>query len=259
MTIADIINAINDYAPLNLQESWDNSGLQVGDPNANCTGVLLCVDVSPAILQEAIARKCNLVVSHHPLIFKGLKHICPTESKVQQSVYAAIKGGITIFSSHTALDSASEGISREMAKMIGANPLHPLQPGADAATGLGCIAEFAQPVSCNDFIKILKSAFNINMIRGSWQSRAIKRIGLCGGSGGEFIPKAIKEGCDAFLTADVRYHDFVDYGEDIFIADIGHFESEECSKQIFYRIISEKFPNFAVYKSEIEKNPIIYI
>lgn len=259
MRIEEIIEAINDFAPLSLQESWDNSGLQVGDISADCTGALLCVDVTPKIFQEAILHKCNLIISHHPLIFKGIKQISPSNNDVQKCIYIAIQNGITVYSSHTALDSASRGISRRMAMMLGAKPYGPLVPGEVYDTGLGCIAEFNPPLNCVEFVNRVKSAFGSSVVRGSRAFSEIRRLALCGGSGGEFIPRALEAGCDAYLTSDVRYHDFVDYGKRIFIADIGHFESEECSKQIFYDIISEKFPNFAVYKSEIENNSIIYI
>ena len=259
MKISEITGAINEFAPLSLQESWDNSGVQVGCVATECSGALLCVDVKPEIIREAIEKKCNLIISHHPLIFKGLKHICPDESQVQESVYLAISNGITVFSSHTALDSASEGISRRMALMLGAKPLQPLVPAEDPATGLGCVGELDSAMTTDEFVRHVKKVFKADAVRCSRASTSIKRIALCGGSGGEFIPMAIAAGCDAYVTADVRYHDFVDHGHAIFIADIGHFESEECSKEIFYRIISEKFHNFAVYKSETEKNPIKYI
>ena len=259
MLISEIIEAVNAFAPLGLQESWDNSGLQVGETAVECSGALLCVDISEAVLAEAHKRNCNLVVSHHPLLFRGLKQIAPGRSEVEKCVFNAIRDGITIFSSHTALDSAAEGISREMATMLGAKPLEPLMPSADSDTGLGCIAEFENAISGEEFAELVKTTFGAAMVRASRRRTAVKRIGMCGGSGGEFIPTAIAKGCDAYLTSEVKYHDFVDYGTRIFIADIGHFESEECSKEIFYRIISKKFPNFAVYKSDIERNPIIYI
>lgn len=261
MRISEIISAVNDFAPLSLQESWDNSGVQVGDVDCECTGALLCVDATPAAVAEAAARGCNLIIAHHPLLFRGLKQICPGDNVVQQTVVDAIRGGITIYSSHTALDSAPHGISHVMALMLGAHVtaiLSPSAPGAD--TGLGVIAEFDMPLSCAEFVQRVKSAFNSPVVRCSLsECDSIRRIGLCGGSGGEFIPAAIARGCDAFLTSDIRYHDFVDYGRRILLADIGHFESESCAKQIFYNIISEKFPNFALYKSESERNSINYL
>lgn len=257
--ISEIIDAVNGFAPLGLQESWDNSGVQVGQVDAVCTGALLCVDVTPGVVREAVERGCNLIISHHPLIFKGVRQICPGDNVVQTAIWTAIRSGITVFSSHTALDSAALGISRRMASMLGLEPLGPLVPGADPATGLGCIAVAEKPLTAGEFVGRVKAAFGSPVVRCSRPEATVRRVGLCGGSGGEFIPRAIEAGCDAYLTSDVRYHDFVDFGKRIFIADIGHFESEECSKQIFYDIISEKFPNFALYKSLTEFNPINYL
>lgn len=260
MKISKIINVLTDFAPLSLQESWDNSGVQVGSTDIPCSGALLCVDCTPVIVAEARDKGCNLIISHHPLLFKGLKHICPGDNLVQQTVIDAIRAGITVFSAHTSLDSARGGISWTMARMLCTDVRAVLDPAADPMTGLGVVAEFAEPISEAEFIKRIKDAFGSPVVRCSAGSgNMVQRVGLCGGAGGEFIPKAIEAGCDAYLTSDTRYHDFVDYGRRIFLADIGHFESEQCAKEIFYTKISEFFPNFAVYKSESERNSIIYL
>lgn len=260
MNISEIIKAVTDFAPLSLQESWDNSGVQVGGTDIPCTGVLVCVDCTPATVSEAVAKGCNLIISHHPLLFKGLKHICPGESLVQQTVIDALRAGITVFSAHTSLDSARGGISWEMARMLGAHVTGILEPDSTGATGLGVTAEFDTPLTQQQLVERIKQSFGSPVVRCSQGTGSrVTKIGMCGGSGGEFIPHAIELGCDAYLTSDTRYHDFVDYGSRIFIADIGHFESEACAKQIFYKLISEFFPNFAVYKSESERNSIKYL
>lgn len=263
-TIADVIAAVTACAPESLQESWDNSGVQVGAADSHeCTGVLLCVDVTPDVIAEAKELSCNLIVAHHPLLFRGLKQICPGDNLVQQTVIDAIKAGITVYSSHTALDSTVGGISARMASMLGAKVIRPLRPSApEAETGLGVVAEFRPVISQESLIQRIKEAFGSPVVRTSFMPRnteTVGLIGICGGSGGEFIPDAIKAGCDAYLTSDTRYHDFVDYGRRIFLLDIGHFESESCSKQIFYDVISKKFANFAVWKSSKERNSINYI
>lgn len=259
-TCADIIAAIAGHAPLHLQESWDNSGLQVGDAAQPCTGVLLALDPTEAVVAEAIERGCNLVVTHHPLLFRGLKRIAG-ESAVERAVIAAIRAGVVIYSSHTALDSAVGGVSAEMARRIGARVTAPLMPSApDAPTGLGVVAELPEPVDSVAFIELVHKAFGPMPVRcSSPVAGTFGRIAMCGGAGGEFIPAAIAAGAAAYVTADVRYHDFVDHGADILILDIGHFESESCAKDIFYRTITEKFANFAVYYSKLETNPINYL
>ena len=260
MTIAEVINAINDFAPLSLQESWDNSGVQVGDITAECSGVLLCVDATETIIDEAIARGCNLVIAHHPLLFRGLKQIVG-KSLVERTVLKAIRRSITVFSAHTSLDSTRGGISWEMARMLGSEVTGILSPStSDPSIGLGVIAEFSTPFTPEEFTAKVKQTFGSPICRCTAAPNAtIQRIAMCGGAGGEFINEAIAAGAQAYISSDTRYHDFVDHASDIFLVDIGHYESESCAKDIFYRVITEKFPNFAVCKSELEKNPINYL
>ena len=260
MTVKEIIKSVTDFAPLSLQESWDNTGVQVGATDQECTGALLCVDCTPGIVAEAVEKGCNLIIAHHPLLFRGLKRISPGDNVVQQTVIEAIRAGVSVFSCHTSLDSTPGGISWQMAKMLGATTLGVLSPGSDPDAGLGVVAEFPEEIPPGEFVARIKAAFGSDIVRCSQlPSGKIRRIGICGGSGGEFIPLAIEAGCQAYLSSDTRYHDFVDYGKRIFLTDIGHFESEACAKQIFYNVISEFFPNFAVYKSESERNSIIYL
>lgn len=255
---ADIIGAVTAFAPPGLQESWDNSGVQVGRADLPCSGVLLCVDVTPDTVDEAAALGCDLIVSHHPLIFKGLRSITGA-TQVERAVIAALRAGITVYSAHTSLDSTRGGVSWEMARMIGAEVVGILSPSDKAdATGLGVVARLDTPVEPKSLYSTVSRVFGSPHPRASRRTGAkVGTVALCGGSGGEFIPAAIRAGADAYITADIRYHDFVDYGNDIFLLDIGHFESESCAKDIFYRIITENFPNFAVYYSK-QQNPIQY-
>lgn len=263
---SDIIEIINRFAPLSYQESWDNSGVQVGDVNDECTGVLLCVDPTEGRVAEAIAHGCNLIVSHHPLLFRGLKQIVG-ETQVQRTVIAAIRGGVTIYSAHTSLDSTVGGISARMALMLGVVVDKVLSPTVDENVGLGVVGHFEQAVTAAELVDKVKRAFGSPVCRctgaacdkGGAESAYITKVAMCGGAGGEFIPLAVAAGAQAYITSDTRYHDFVDYQKDIFLIDIGHFESERCAKDIFYEVISEKIPNFAVRKSNEENNPINYL
>lgn len=262
-TISEIIDAIEEFAPANYQESWDNTGLQVGDKNAACTGVLLCVDVTPTVVDEAISRGCNMIVSHHPLLFNGLKNIVG-ETPVQQCVIRAIANGISIYSSHTAVDNTPGGVSHVMAQMLGVTPDAVLEPldGTDNGVGTGIVGELAQPLSPRQLVERVKEAFGSPIARCSnpvLAPQVIHRVAMCGGSGGSMFATAEHAGAQAYITSDTRYHDFVDHQNCIFIIDIGHFESEQCTKDIFYRIISQKFTTFAVYKAQCERNPINYL
>lgn len=261
--VSEIIDAIEEFAPANYQESWDNTGLQVGDRNAVCTGVLLCVDVTPTVVDEAIERGCNMIVSHHPLLFNGLKNIVGA-TPVQQCVIQAIANGISIYSSHTAVDNTPGGVSHVMAQMLGVMPDSVLEPlaAADDGVGTGIVGEMTTPRPPRQLVECVKEAFGSPITRCTNPDAApetIHRVALCGGSGGSLIGLAEHAGAQAYITSDTRYHDFVDRQNSIFIIDIGHFESEQCTKDIFYRIISQKFTTFAVYKAQCERNPINYL
>lgn len=262
ITIADIIAEIERQAPLHLAEDYDNPGLLVGRADRTCTGALLTVDVTPHTVAEARSLGFNLIISHHPLIFHGLKHLTGI-TPVEQAVEEAVKAGIAIYSAHTNLDSARAGVSVEMAHMLGLTGIRPLQPapGADDGCGLGAVGHFAVPLSPADLITRVKAAFGSPIARcNDFSATApITTVALCGGSGSSLIPLALAAGAQAYITSDTSYHQFLDNARRLLIVDIGHHESENCSKNIFYRIISEKFPTFAVEYSTTDTNPINYL
>lgn len=257
--VADIIAAVAAYAPPQYQESWDNSGVQVGDVSAPCTGVMTCVDVTPDVVREAAAAGCNLVLAHHPLIFKGLRTLTGA-TQVERAVIEAVRLGVCVYSAHTSLDSTLGGISHEMAARLGARVTRVLAPSAaDPAVGLGVLAELPYALRRDEFLHLCARVYGCPHPRASRSDAGtVRRVALCGGSGGEFIPRAVAAGAQAYVTADIRYHDFVDHGEEILLVDVGHYESEQCANDIFMRIVTEKFPNFAVHKSK-QHNPIQYI
>jgi dinuclear metal center YbgI/SA1388 family protein len=256
MTNKEITNAIEEFAPLSLQESWDNSGWQVGNPDAECSGVLLCVDITAEVLDEARRKGCNLIVSHHPLFFKGVKQILG-RNRVERCAAQAISYGISVYSSHTATDCAPHGVSWEMARMLGVTDIQALDE-----SGLGAIGNLPQAMPWRELVDKVKATFGAACVKCSHvkdDSLMVSRLGMCGGSAGDFLPLAHQLGAQAYITADCRLNQFLDYADDILLIDSGHFETEQCTKQIFYRVISEKFPNFAVWKSTVERNPIAYL
>lgn len=261
MKISEIIAAIETVAPLRLQESYDNSGLQTGHPDHEATGAVLCVDATEEILLEAERKGCNLVISHHPLLFHGVKCVAG-RNRPERVLEMAIRMGITIYSSHTAMDSSSAGISRRMAAMLGLRDVEVLVPQSPGSNeGLGAVGNLSQAVPTDEFLQTIKSTFGCKVLRMSagFRPDAIGRVALCGGSAGEFVPEAIAAGAQVYITADCKHNHFLDHSHRILLVDAGHFETEECSKQIFLDILTEKFPNFAVCKSETEQNPIIYL
>lgn len=257
VTVGDIANVIEDFAPKSLQESYDNTGLQIGDPAMPVTAVLLCLDVTEDILAEALQRQCNLIISHHPLIFRGLKSITGS-TPIERIAASAIRNNVAIYSAHTNLDSAWEGVSHEMAHALGLTDITVLEPkDSEALTGLGVVGNL-RPTPKMEFLRKVKETFGVKHLRYSVQSPqlVIKRVALCGGAGASLIPLAITAGADAIITGDVKYHDFTAYGLDILIADIGHYESELCARKIFSRLIRERYPELVLYFSDSEENPI---
>lgn len=196
------------------------------------------------------------------MIFRGLKHITDATPE-ERAVIAAISAGVSVYSSHTALDSASHGVSYRLGSMLGLEDMSVLVPQAGGAdTGLGIVGFLPAPMPIEVFVSMVKNVYGARVVRrseGRQDISIVRKVALCSGSGGEFLSVAIRERADAYITSDTRYHDFVDFGKEILMVDTGHYESEICTKSIFSDIISEKFPNFAVRQSRAEQNPVRYV
>lgn len=257
MTVKDIADAIEDFAPLPLQEDYDNAGLQVGFADLQVNAVMLCLDVTEEVLEEAVRRKCDMIVSHHPLIFRGLKSLTGAD-ETQRIAIRALETGIAIYSAHTNLDSTWNGVSHEMAHMMGVSDIEVLCPHpGNPRAGLGVVGNIP-PTPKLEFLRRVKEKFGVQALRYSSQSPqlVVKRVAMCGGSGASMIRDAIAAGADLYVTGDVKYHDFGSYGQQIVIADIGHYESELCSMKIFSRIIRQQYPELVVYFSEDQRSPV---
>lgn len=255
VTIRNIIDAIEQAAPLSNQEDWDNSGLLVGSTKRPCTGVMLALDVTPSVIAQAKNQGCNLVIAHHPVIFKGIKVL--NDSTLQgDAIIEAVKADIAIYCAHTSLDNAAapNGVSCMMAQMLNAQIIDTMTP-----TGTGVIAQLPRPFSSDELISVTKQRFSAPGVRISrFSPDEITKVALGSGACGFLIPEAIASGAQAIITSDVRYHDFLDYGNSILIIDLTHFDTEKCTKDIFKRIISQKIPNFADVFCASETNPIVY-
>ncbi|WP_299986243.1 Nif3-like dinuclear metal center hexameric protein [uncultured Pontibacter sp.] len=362
-TIGDIVKVLEQYAPVPYQESYDNSGLQTGSAGDEVKGVLLTLDCTVAVIDEAKAKGCNLIVAHHPVIFKGLKSLTG-HSYVERTIIKAIQNNIAIYASHTNLDSVHNGVNAKIAeklklqniRMLSSKPhtlmqlaffvpventdevlaaihkagagqigeysdcsfqvqgtgrflpseqadptigekgkpeqvqenrvevifpvfkqqrimqalleAHPYEEVAHFLTllensnqevGIGMIGELETPMAEQEFLDYLKQHMQLPGVRYTpVGNKKIKRVAVCGGSGSFLIKDALRQGADAYVTADVKYHEFFDAEGRLLIADIGHYESEVFTKEIFYDTISKNFTNFAVYLSEVNTNPIRY-
>ncbi|MDE6770496.1 MAG: Nif3-like dinuclear metal center hexameric protein, partial [Muribaculaceae bacterium] len=219
-----------------------------------------CLDVTEEVLEEAIERHCNLIVTHHPLLFKGLKEVTG-RTATERIVIRAIRENVAIYSAHTNLDSAWEGVSHEIAHILHIHSLRVLDPKeGNPNVGLGVIGDI-QPTPKLEFLRKIKDAFKVRSLRYSGQSPqlVVRKVAVCGGAGASLIRAAIAAGADMIITGDVKYHDFTTYGLDIIIADIGHYESELCTKELFSRIIRSIYPECVTYFAESETNPVKYM
>lgn len=260
MFVKDILNCITEIAPLHWQESYDNAGLQVGDLNAEAHKALICLDITEAIVDEAIAKNCDVIVSHHPLIFHGLKHLTP-QSYIERAVMKAVKHDIAMISMHTNLDNSYLGVSRVLAERLGLKNLHLLQPSVSEPEhcGAGMVGEFDSPMEETDFLDFVAKTIASPCLRHSaLMGRKIQKVALCGGSGSPFMQDALRQNVDAYLTADIKYHDFFVPEGNILLVDGGHFETEQFAKELICGLIQKKFPNFAAEIAETRTNAVCY-
>ncbi|RYD57652.1 MAG: Nif3-like dinuclear metal center hexameric protein [Sphingobacteriales bacterium] len=364
MQVKDIMQALEAFAPLTYQEGYDNSGLQVGNAGDEIKGVLLTLDVTEEVLQEALDRNCNMIVAHHPVIFSGLKRLTG-RGYVERIVQKAIKNDLNIYAAHTNMDNARYGVNAKIALKLGLkgtailsmmmDTLRKLytfapadaadkvrealfdagagdigryrecsfntqgkgtfKPDADAdpaigqaggprelvdevkievlvqkhkeakvlkalfdshpyeevayefialqnpnqELGAGLIGTLPQPMDETEFLKFLRDTMKTDCIRHTaLRGKKIERVAVCGGSGSFLLKEAIGAGADIFITGDFKYHQFFDADGQTIIADIGHYESEQFTVELFEEILTEKFPNFAILLSNTSTNPVKY-
>jgi dinuclear metal center YbgI/SA1388 family protein len=362
--IKDITNCIEEIAPLNYAEDFDNVGLLVGDYNTLVSGVLVTLDTLENVMEEALEKNCNLIVSFHPIIFSGLKKL-NGKNYVERVVLKAIKNDIAIYAMHTALDNSFQGVNAKICEILGlqnkkvlipqkntikklttyvptenaenvrlalfeagagnignydscsfntegfgtyrgnenSNPVigekgklhtenetfmsvifekhqeqkvlsalfktHPYEEVAyDIITldnihqeiGIGMIGELAEEKSEFEFLNFLKEKMHSKGIRHSKLiGKPIKKVAVLGGSGSFAINNAIQKGADIYVTSDIKYHEFYKAESKLIIADIGHYESEQFTKNLLVEILTKKFPNFAIILSQKNTNPIYYL
>lgn len=253
--ISDIILLIEDAFPLSFQESWDNSGVQIGCANSECHGVLLSLDITEAVIDEAIERNCNLIVSHHPLLFKELKRISD-ETYIERCVKKAITHSITIYSAHTNADVAPKGLNIFLGSALGLKDVELLDSSNSQEYGLGAIGVLPYPLGWDELQAKLQAFFQSNQIHfNTTPNKLIGSVAVCGGAGAFLWQKAKEKGADIFITGEAKYNDYLDAEGIITLITVGHYESEHKITELFYRIISSKYPGIAKV-TEKEQNPI---
>ena len=263
MKIQEVLSALEQFAPLPLQESWDNAGLQIGLPEAEVSGALLCLDVTEKVIDEAIAKGCNLVVSHHPLLFHGLKQVSDAND-VQRTVRKAIKADVCVISMHTNMDNARGGVNFKIAERLGLigemgpiSPMSPMGPISSQEKIPMVVAELPQPLEAQAFIELVKKRFGVKCAMcNELLQRPISKVAICGGAGDFMLDEAIAKGADAFITGEMHYHVYFGHEQQIQICVIGHYESEQFTSEIFRDIIEKACPGLRTVIAETNTNPI---
>ena len=244
-----------------LQEDYDNSGFLLGDENSIYRGSLVALDLTVEVIEEAIREGVNLIVTHHPLIFSGIKRIT-NRNATGRMVQELIKHDIAVYAAHTNLDNLAWGVNGALADKLGLlnrSILHPID--SDYTTGAGMVGTLVQEESICDFLERVKKILDIPFLRTSPCSpqKKVLRVALCGGSGAFLIEDALHAGADVYITADLKYHDFQRTNPQMVLCDAGHYESEQFAKEVIFNTISGKFSNFACRISAVQKSLIRYI
>lgn len=258
MILQDIINIIESVAPLSYQEAWDNSGLQVGDRNAEVHEALLTVDVTESVVDEAISLGCDLIISHHPLIFRGLKQLTGATPQ-ERCVMKALRHNIAIYSAHTSMDSYLHGVSGRIAEKLGIRDYRILIPSVShAEAGLGVIGDLPQPMDNEEFVAFVARVFatpntSLRWVEGS--CKQVRKVAICGGAGAEFVEQAIAQGADAFVSADLKYHELQNAYQRITVVDMDHWVSEHFTREIFEQLLS---PYISTRMARADMSPVKY-
>lgn len=249
-TILEIAEFLEEWAPRSSAQSYDNVGLQVGDPAVAVKTGLIALDVTPAVLDEAESLNSSLVITHHPLIFQPLRHITP-QTYTSNLALRLAASGIALYSIHTNLDAASGGVSFALAETLGVRNLEFLEAfeDGDGNVGLGAVGRLEEPVRLEDFLVRVADRLGSDSLRYVGDPDApVSRVAVCGGAGADFVGAALAEEADAYVTADVKYHQFFDVLDNagrprMAFIDAGHYETEAMTEQLLRTTLAEQFPS----------------
>lgn len=250
MLNADVIHYLESKYPIGLQSDWDNSGLHIGSRVAECARILVTLDVTPAVVDEAVADHVDLILSHHPLIFTPVTSLDITTPRGAM-IAKLLRHNITLYTLHSNYDAASGGMNDVLAKLLGLTELRVL----DIASGVGRIGKIpAQPG--REYVEFVKKALNVANVRFIGDmSGTVLTVAVCGGSGSDFIPVALASGCDLYITGDVTYHDALESLQSgLKILDVGHY-AESVFKLALQRELSAQFPRLIIRESVVNSDP----
>lgn len=248
MKLKHIIDYIEDWAPKSLIDTWDNTGFQIGSEKKDIKSILIGLDLDEDILKKAIEDKFDLIITHHPIIFKPLKNIISTNPK-EKLILDIIKNDIAVYNAHSNLDLAIGGVNDELAKLLNIKNTINLKEifkreinGESISYGYGRIGEISE-TGLEEFIGVIKSSLNIeNLILYGSIHKTIRKVAVCGGSGSDFIENAIEGKADLYITADIKYHEAQDaYERGLTLIDVGHFHSEKIILPVIKRYLEKEF------------------
>lgn len=258
MKVIDIYNYIDKIAPFNTCDNFDNVGLLVGDMYADITGVLLSTDITNEVINEAIEKDCNLIVTHHPVIFDPLKRV-----NKGSIVYRLIESEIAVISAHTNLDMAKGGVSDMMLELMGyesSKVFEVLGERDGKEYGYGKIVKLDEPASVEEFVEMVKGAFDVHTVRYTDGGAPIRRFAVCSGAGGANTLLAVERNCDAYITGDCKHNNFIDAKNlGLTLIDAGHYYTERIFAPILCKKLSREFPELNFTVSETDTDPVKYL
>lgn len=252
MTLADIVKLLDQTFCPEFQEEYDNSGFLLGDPCRDLTGVLVALDLTDKVLEEAVSKNLNLIVTHHPFIFGGLKHITPDRTAGRLALRLA-EQGIAAYAAHTNLDNLKAGVNGILAATLGLEHCEILRPLAAPAlapsVGAGMVGDLPDFLPTPSFLAMVKEVLHLQTIRINIDALdvrpSIRRVAICGGAGAFLLEDAVNAKADIFLTGDLKYHDFQKTEQRIVLADIGHYESEQLARGLMAGAIDALVEKYA--------------
>ena len=257
MHIKEVVATLERFAPLPLQDSYDNAGLQVGlTGSEELSGVMLCLDVRENVLEEAAHLGCNLIVSHHPLLFRPLKQLTE-RTEVERCVRSAVLKNIALYAAHTNLDNAHGGVNFMMAEKLKLQNVRFLRPMLGQNAGSGAIGELPEKLSPEAFTNLVKEVFHApGLSHNVTTKQAIQTVALCGGAGSFLLDDAIEAGADAFLTGEMNYHQYFGHEKELQILVAGHYETEQFTVELLRRILTKAHPGLRIFETTCETNPV---
>lgn len=261
MKIKEVTTLLESWAPMRYAESYDNVGLLTGHPDQEVSGVLIAIDSTEEIVEEAIRLGHNLIIAHHPILFKGIKRL-NGNNYVERAIIRAIKHDIALYAIHTNLDNVNSGVNHQIANLLGLQNQTILLPKTgftDPPIGSGMVGILPQTMDEVDFLIFLKATMQLPLIKHTvLLNKPISKVAVCGGSGSFLIPAAMDAGAQVFITSDLKYHEYFDADRTIILMDIGHFESERFTIGLIHQYILSGCPGLAIVPTTLNTNPVQY-